>query len=74
MIDELNEKISEFSANGLIKHILSKYSDEKFMEHRMINNGPLPLTLDNLQGIMEVWIGGLVISFLIFLLEKMFAH
>lgn len=66
---EVNRKISEFKANGLINNWASYYMDMKFLNVKSPDKGPKKLNLPELRGGFEVWFIGLSLGIFIFAIE-----
>ncbi|CRK92117.1 CLUMA_CG005842, isoform A [Clunio marinus] len=69
LVNEFNDKMNDLKENGLINLWISKYVDKRFTNQKETLVGALPLNVHHLLAIFELWIGGLVISFIIFILE-----
>lgn len=69
LVDEINERIRRLRSAGIINFFISKYSDEKYKKIEETNNGPTQLTVNHFIGILQLWLFGLIVSFVLFLIE-----
>lgn len=66
LVDEINEKISQFHASGLIKFWITKYSIE---DHKTRKESPSCFTMKKLKGIFEVLLFGWFLASGVFICE-----
>lgn len=66
LVDEFNEKISLFKANGLINFWMSRYAGANVIKKEDI---PTKLTLINMQGTFELFLYGLTVAIILFVNE-----
>lgn len=66
LVDEVNEKISQFKASGLLNLWMSKYAAVPEIKS---TDTPTSLKVINLQGTFELFVYGLIIATTIFLIE-----
>jgi hypothetical protein len=52
----INQKINCLISSGIMKHIIEKYIDVKFLVFKEPAKGPRQLTLEHLKGAFYVWI------------------
>lgn len=70
MVDEINEHIEAFKSNGLIFHLIAKYTNRKFTNAKLLDTGPTPLKLEHLQALFDILLlYGLAVSTACFLIE-----
>lgn len=69
LVDEINDKIRLFKSSGIINFFISKYADEKYKKIQTGDDGPSKLTVNHFIGIIQLWLFGLVISFVSFVVE-----
>lgn len=70
LLDEFDQKISQFKANGLIYFWISKHFNSDKMNSNRFKSRQQSLNLQELQGIFVLHFYGLLIAFLVFCLEK----
>ena len=68
---EFNKKISSIKANGLIDHWTSRYVDKKYLNVLPPKKEPKKLNIAQLKGGFEVWLMGLSVGIIVFLLETL---
>lgn len=74
LLDEINYRISQFKSGGIINFYISKYADDKFKKNEMQNDGPSQLTVHHFIGIIQLWIFGLTVSSISFILENILSR
>jgi hypothetical protein len=67
LVDEIDEKISQFKANGFIKFWTSKYINSKLKKEKHLQS---PLSLKQLKGTFEILYFGLLLSSFSFVIEN----
>lgn len=68
LLDEVNDKISQFKANGVINFWISKYIDEVSSANRNVSLSPL--NMQQLIGIFELLLCGWLLALVAFIVEK----
>lgn len=68
LIPEINKQIEAFKSNGLIGLWIRQYTSYKHNDRSATSN-PSQLKFENLRGAFEILIYGLVIAFVIFIIE-----
>lgn len=71
LVDAISRKISIFQAAGLMEHWHSQWVDKRFLKAQLSKHLE-KLTVNHLFGCFVLLIGGLLLSFSIFLLEMIF--
>lgn len=66
---EFNKKISAIKASGLMEHWVSRIIDANHLNALPPDTGPKKLNIAQLKGGFEVWLMGLSVGIIVFLLE-----
>jgi hypothetical protein len=69
LVDEISERILRLRSTGIFNFFISKYAEAKFMKVDSDNTGPSQLTVYHFIGIIQLWIFGLGVSSVLFLVE-----
>lgn len=73
-IKPFDEIISSFQSAGLIEFWVSKYLDISYLNFKELTKAPKKLNLKELEGGIQLLIYGYSVSFLVFLLEIIYAN
>lgn len=65
----IDKKINELSTAGLLQYWTQKYADKRFLSVKNDVKGPMRLSTHHLVGIINIWLLGCAVSFVIFLFE-----
>lgn len=74
LVESLNRKLEAFATAGLIQYWASVHTNMKYLNLRFTNTGPKKLSLSHLSGIIQILIGGLVLSTVGFAGELLWAR
>lgn len=69
LVEAFDEKISFSKAAGLIDYWISKHMDLKYIRVAEAPQGARSLTLQQISGILKIWLAGCLTSSIVFLLE-----
>lgn len=69
LIENFNDKLIQFDAAGLIQYWASAHMDMKYLNFKVAGAGRKQITLHNLSGILQILLGGMVLSFAVFVCE-----
>lgn len=69
LVESFNEQLLVFESSGLIQHWAAVNIDMKFLNFKAPSTGPKRLTLDHLSGTNQMLLGGLILSFAVFVGE-----
>ena len=67
--DAIDNKLAKLATSGFLKYWIDKYVNLSYLTEQKQVKGPVSLKLNNLFGILNFWMIGLVISLVIFLVE-----
>lgn len=71
--DTFSRKLNELSTAGIIQYWVKKYADERFLNVEAGNFRNQKLSIEKLSGVFNIWLIGLAISILSFVLELIIA-
>lgn len=74
LLDEIDEKMGIYKAAGLVSLWMDKYLDKKYLHIEEPTTGPRVMNLKDLRGGVEMFIFGIILSAIIFVIEKMSFH
>lgn len=69
LIENFNEKLMLFNSAGLIQYWASAHMDMKYLNFNTAVLGPKKINFQNLSAIFQIFLGGLMLSFAVFLGE-----
>lgn len=69
LVESFNDQLLVYESSGLIQHWAAAHMDKKFLNFEETSSGPQKLTLDHLAGTIQMLVGGLILSFVVFLGE-----
>lgn len=71
MVQKLDQKISSLFSSGVVRYLIDKYFDTRFMKvGTMTDNKIKEICFDNVAGAFILWTVMLMLSFVVFCLEK----
>lgn len=70
LVESVNDRLLVYESSGLIRHWAAAHMDMTFLNFEATSNHqPRRLTLDNLSGINQMLVAGLILSFSVFVGE-----
>lgn len=66
LLEAFDKIMQSLHENGLIEFWTLKYIDSQYTNQKKISSGPTPLSVDNLLACLELWIGGVLLCFIVF--------
>lgn len=70
LVNEINEKIDQLKSNGLLSYWIKQHTVYRHQKGATVNSNPSKLKMENVRGAFEILFYGLIISFIVLLLEK----
>jgi hypothetical protein len=67
--EAFNRKLSDLMTSGIVQYWINKFADPKFLNINMAQNAPKRLRVEQLSGVLNVWLIGCAVGFLAFLIE-----
>lgn len=67
--EAIDKKISELATAGFLDYWIREFVDPRFLDVQHDINGPTNMQIQHLTGIFDVWMIGLAVSMIIFLIE-----
>jgi hypothetical protein len=69
LVNEVDTSVRLIHSTGLIDYWISKYVHLFYLNYQIVDNEPKKLTFTQLYGIFIIWIGGCLLSILLFVIE-----
>lgn len=67
--EAFNKKLSELSTAGIVQYWINKHADPRFLNMKITQNGPRKMRIEQLSGVINLWLIGCAIALLVFLIE-----
>lgn len=69
LIDKIDATLNSLLSSGIVKHVVDKYVDLRYLKTRNVDKGPQKLTLKHLEGAFNIWIILCFVSITAFVFE-----